>query len=102
MECLLADHRRSAKIEIQYRHKRQIDTTVTQLAGQHRPQRSRRLIGADNIAAPVLAEHAHRRQMCKTVVAKTLYTPIFMIDCDQYFGPCCMNCRVNAVNYTRS
>ena len=82
-------------VQIEHRGEAQVHTAGTQLAGQHKARRGRRLTGLEHARArlafgvliPKFTQGTHGGQVGEAVVAKALHPSAFMVHRDQQVGP---------------
>ena len=87
VERAVADHAAGTEIEIEHRREAEVDAAGAQLGGQHEAAGGGRVGGTQRVGHPLLAEHAHRRQVGETVGAKALHAAAFVVDADQQVWP---------------
>ena len=84
VERAVADHAAGTEIEIEHRREAEVDAAGAQLGGQHEAAGGGGIGGAQRVAHPLLAEHAHRRQVGEPIGAKALHAAAFVVDADQH------------------
>ena len=87
MEGTVTDHAAGAVVQIQHRREAQVHATGPQLGAQHITHGGGCIGGGHGIAHPLLAQHAHGRQVREAVSAKALHASALVVHAHQQVRP---------------